>query len=184
MCTTTSGYWAWRNRRRQDNAHPIGLRGAIEKPCFATRINTVLAIAVEISAKWIISLPFSLAWLGIVVVGFVLSGKDVSHEPGHEPADEYSSENENRKTAGQDAQPAMDELKASEVLRPVAERLDASGIAWCVFGGAAATCYGVCRAITDIDILLGSEQAERIAALFPEGRKEGENGLDLGPVEL
>ena len=77
----------------------------------------------------------------------------------------------------------------SEALQQVAARLDASGLPWCVFAGAAATCYGVQRTITDIDIALHSEDTARILALFPEGQPKptkhpGEYGLDFGQVEI
>ena len=83
---------------------------------------------------------------------------------------------------------ARDELAAA--LRLVAGRLDASGIPWCVMAGAAATCYGVTRPITDIDLLLQSAETARILALFPDGQPKparpspAEHGLDLGPLEL
>lgn len=75
------------------------------------------------------------------------------------------------------------------LLRQAAERLDASGIFWSVFSGAAATCYGVQRPITDIDISLHSKDTARILALFPDGQPRptkhpGEYALDFGPVEI
>ena len=75
------------------------------------------------------------------------------------------------------------------LLRQTAARLDASGLFWSVFSGAAATCYGVQRPITDIDIALHSDETERILALFPEGQPKptkhpGEYALDFGPVEI
>jgi hypothetical protein len=74
-------------------------------------------------------------------------------------------------------------------LREAAARLDASGLPWCVMAGAAATCYGVTRPITDIDILICSADTGRILALFPEGQPKppkhpGEHALDLGPLEV
>jgi hypothetical protein len=77
----------------------------------------------------------------------------------------------------------------SAPLREAAERLDASGLPWCVMAGAAATCYGVTRPITDIDILMYSRETPRILALFPDGqprptRHPGEYALDLGPLEI
>ncbi len=74
--------------------------------------------------------------------------------------------------------------------RLAAERLDASGIPWLVWAGAAATCYGVTRPITDIDLFLQSEETDRILALFPEGQPKParpspqEHALDLGPLEI
>jgi hypothetical protein len=83
----------------------------------------------------------------------------------------------------------MSTAPLSEALRETAARLDASGLPWCVFAGAAATCYGVQRAITDVDIFLQSKDAERILALFPDGQPRpakhpGEYSLEFGPVEL
>ncbi len=83
----------------------------------------------------------------------------------------------------------MSTAPLSEALQEVAARLDASGIPWCVFAGAAATCYGVQRAITDVDIFLHSEETARILALFPDGQPRpakhpGEYSLEFGPVEL
>lgn len=54
-------------------------------------------------------------------------------------------------------------------LSKVAARLDASGMPWVVFAGAAAVAYGVDRPITDVDILVPSSEGERLTALFPEG---------------
>lgn len=83
----------------------------------------------------------------------------------------------------------MGTASLSDAVQQAAERLNASGIPWCVFAGAAATCYGVQRPITDIDIALHSEETARILALFPEGRPKptkhpGEYALDFGPVEI
>jgi hypothetical protein len=83
----------------------------------------------------------------------------------------------------------MDNSSLADLLRQVAARLDASGIPWSVFSGAAATCYGVQRPITDIDISLQSEDTARILALFPDGQPKptkhpGEYALDFGPVEI
>lgn len=77
-----------------------------------------------------------------------------------------------------------------ETFRQAAGRLDASGIPWCVMAGAAATCYGVTRPITDIDLFLQSADTPRILALFPEGKPRParpspqEHALDLGPLEI
>lgn len=83
----------------------------------------------------------------------------------------------------------MDKHLLADLLRQTAARLDASGLFWCVFAGAAATCYGVQRPITDIDIFVQSEDAARILALFPDGQPKptkhaGEYALDFGPVEI
>jgi hypothetical protein len=78
---------------------------------------------------------------------------------------------------------------SSALLRKVAARLEASGLPWCVMAGAAATCYGVTRPITDIDILICSQDTARVLALFPDGQPQpgkhpGEYALDLGPLEI
>lgn len=83
----------------------------------------------------------------------------------------------------------METPPLAQMLRQVAARLDASGIFWSVFSGAAATCYGVQRPITDIDIALHSEDTARILALFPDGQPKptkhsGEYALDFGQVEI
>ena len=83
----------------------------------------------------------------------------------------------------------MEHAPLTTLLRQAAARLDASGLPWCVFAGAAATCYGVQRHVTDIDIALLSEDTARILALFPDGQPKpakhpGEYSLDVGPVEL
>lgn len=83
----------------------------------------------------------------------------------------------------------MDNASLADLLRQAAARLDASGIFWSVFSGAAATCYGVQRSITDIDIALHSEETARILALFPDGQPRptkhpGEYALDFGLVEI
>ncbi len=84
----------------------------------------------------------------------------------------------------------MDTANLTETLRLVAQRLETSGIPWGVFAGAAATCYGVQRAITDIDLFLQSADTARILALFPEGQPKPawhsphEHGLDIGSLEL
>ncbi len=77
----------------------------------------------------------------------------------------------------------------ADALRKASARLDASGLPWCVMAGAAATCYGVTRPITDIDILICSQDTASILALFPEGQPKpskhpGEYALDLGPLEI
>lgn len=77
----------------------------------------------------------------------------------------------------------------ADALRQAAARLDASGLPWCVMAGAAATCYGVTRPITDIDILICSQDTARVLALFPDGQPQpgkhpGEYALDLGPMEI
>ena len=83
----------------------------------------------------------------------------------------------------------MDNSSLTTHFHQAAERLDASGMFWSVFSGAAATCYGVQRPITDIDISLHSEDTARILALFPDGQPKptkhpSEHALDFGPVEI
>jgi hypothetical protein len=77
----------------------------------------------------------------------------------------------------------------ADPLRQVAAQLDGSGLPWCVMAGAAATCYGVTRQITDIDLLVCADERERVLALFPAGQPQppkhpGEYALDLGPLEI
>jgi hypothetical protein len=57
-------------------------------------------------------------------------------------------------------------------------------IPYCVFGGAAASFFGVTRPIGDIDLLLGVPDVERMAALFPDAERVGANGLSIAPLEL
>lgn len=63
----------------------------------------------------------------------------------------------------------MDESQPGLSLDQVARRLDASGIPWAVFAGAAALAYGAGRPLTDVDILVPAAEANRLAGLFPEG---------------
>jgi predicted nucleotidyltransferase len=59
-----------------------------------------------------------------------------------------------------------------EVLRShlsaVKARLEKAGIEWAVFAGAASFCYGSQRIITDVDILLRSEDLERARAVLED----------------
>lgn len=57
-------------------------------------------------------------------------------------------------------------------LAEVARRLEACGVPWAVFAGAAAAAYGVPRPVNDIDILVPASAAERVAAAFPEAQIE------------
>jgi hypothetical protein len=71
--------------------------------------------------------------------------------------------------------------KVSLSLAEVTRRLDRAGITWAVFAGAAATIYGVTRAVTDVDILIPAADGGRAAALFPEAIvKRGEGGTVRG----
>ena len=53
-------------------------------------------------------------------------------------------------------------------LREVAERLNAEGVPWALFAGAAAAAYGSSRPTTDYDILVPTAEVDRVAGLFPE----------------
>ena len=68
-------------------------------------------------------------------------------------------------------------------LEEVARRLDAAGVRWAVFAGAAATAYGVRRPITDIDILVPAAEGERIAGLFPEAHVERDEGGQIWKLD-
>ena len=74
----------------------------------------------------------------------------------------------------------QDEKKKQWALKDVARRLEASGVAWVVFAGAAATVYGADRPLTDVDILVPSSAGERLVELFPEGeiKRDETGGLD------
>lgn len=52
--------------------------------------------------------------------------------------------------------------------REVGDRLNAEGIPWALFAGAAAAAYGSTRPTTDIDILVPTAEVDRVAELFPE----------------
>ncbi len=53
-------------------------------------------------------------------------------------------------------------------LEEIAAKLDGAGIQWALFAGAAASVYGAERAITDADILVPHDEAQRLVDLFPE----------------
>jgi hypothetical protein len=63
----------------------------------------------------------------------------------------------------------VDESQSGLSLDQVARRLDASGMPWAVFAGAAALVYGAARSLTDVDILVPAAEANRLVDLFPEG---------------
>jgi hypothetical protein len=63
----------------------------------------------------------------------------------------------------------VDESQSTLPLDQVARRLDASGIPWAVFAGAAALAYGATRPLTDVDILVPAAEANQLVDLFPEG---------------
>jgi hypothetical protein len=50
---------------------------------------------------------------------------------------------------------------ASDTLAKIKDRLGEAGIKWAIFAGAAACCYGSKREITDVDILVRSEDLEK-----------------------
>ena len=52
-------------------------------------------------------------------------------------------------------------------LSTLGEQLDGAGIPWALFAGAAANVYGAERAVTDLDILVPHDQAERLRQLLP-----------------
>jgi len=56
-------------------------------------------------------------------------------------------------------------LEGKAVTRPkllaVKERLNKAGVPWAIFAGAAASCYGSRREVTDIDILVKREDLEK-----------------------
>ena len=52
-------------------------------------------------------------------------------------------------------------------LGKLAQKLDQAGIPWALFAGAAASVYGAERAVTDLDLLVPHEQAERLRDLLP-----------------
>ena len=52
-------------------------------------------------------------------------------------------------------------------LGKLAEKLDQAGIPWALFAGAASSVYGAGRAVTDLDILVPHDQAERLRELLP-----------------
>lgn len=67
----------------------------------------------------------------------------------------------------------MDNSKATLLsLAEVTRRLNAIGIPWAVFAGAAAAAYGVNRPITDIDILVPVAAGAQAAQAFPEAEVE------------
>lgn len=74
-------------------------------------------------------------------------------------------------------------------LKEVARRLDEAKITWCVFAGAAASVYGANRPLTDVDILIPSEEGNQLANLFPEaqvGRREDGSvrGIKLPDIDI
>jgi len=69
------------------------------------------------------------------------------------------------------------EKVSSEVLLKIKSRLRQARISWAVFAGAATSCYGSRREITDIDILVKSEDLEKAKAALKDVSMEG---VDFG----
>ncbi len=75
----------------------------------------------------------------------------------------------------------MSKQPTNLTLAEVARRLDGAGITWAVFAGAAASVYGATRPLTDIDILIGAADGDRVAPLFPEAQVTlGQDGTIQG----
>jgi len=74
------------------------------------------------------------------------------------------------------------------ILETIARRLDAVGISWAVFAGAATSLYGAERPVTDVDILIRGQDAEQVVALLPEATVDWRGGqvckVAWGEVEL
>lgn len=66
----------------------------------------------------------------------------------------------------------------------VCQRLNASGLPWVVFAGAAAHLYGAKRQITDIDILVSSLHGSQMVGLFPEGQPKYREDGSLAGLQL
>ena len=73
-------------------------------------------------------------------------------------------------------------------LKDIASRLDGAGIPWALFAGAAASVYGAERIVTDLDILVPHDQAERMRELLPglelAYSEPGRTHLTLPEVDL
>ena len=73
-------------------------------------------------------------------------------------------------------------------LADVAARLDAFGIKWAVFAGAAARAYGATRPLTDLDILVPAAELAAVEAVFPEAQlrtfKDTASGLLLPGIDI
>jgi len=65
----------------------------------------------------------------------------------------------------------------------VSERLDRAGIPWAIFAGTAAAVYGSGRPITDLDILIRTQDRQAVIALFPEAAVTPET-IRLQYIEL
>jgi len=77
----------------------------------------------------------------------------------------------------------------AELLANVVQGLEASGVPWGVFAGAAVLAYGGARPITDIDILIASAGSLRVAQHLPAAvcnyREDGSvSDLHLGEIEI
>jgi hypothetical protein len=53
-------------------------------------------------------------------------------------------------------------------LHAIKDRLEKAGIAWAIYAGAAAYCYGSKREITDVDILVKCEDLEKAKAALKD----------------
>jgi hypothetical protein len=72
-------------------------------------------------------------------------------------------------------------MQRNEIMRAtlstIKDRLEKIGIAWAIYAGAAAYCYGSKREITDIDILVKCEDLEKAKAALKNLATEG---FDIG----
>jgi hypothetical protein len=66
---------------------------------------------------------------------------------------------------------------ASDTLANIKDRLRHTGITWAIFAGAAASCYGSKREITDIDILVRCEDLETAKTVLTDANALG---FDIG----
>lgn len=62
---------------------------------------------------------------------------------------------------------------SSDILAQIKKRLRQTGIRWAIFAGAAASCYGSKREITDIDILVRYEDVEIAKTALREVNMKG-----------
>jgi len=61
---------------------------------------------------------------------------------------------------------------SSTELSKIAQKLDASGVPWGIFAGAAALIYGSTRSLKDIDILIPSDAGDSVSRYFPSADLE------------
>ena len=79
----------------------------------------------------------------------------------------------------------MDNLSLKEVAR----RLEEAEITWCVFAGTAASVYGAKRPVTDFDLLIPSNEGNRLPSIFPDAAVEREkdgvvHGIKLPNIDI